>query len=111
MSNLKWEPVGNIDLSRRKAQEWAKIYKVELLDAPIDDRLWSEYEWAYNFLNSKYRPDLSVAENIEDFYEEFAEKEMRAIELRRDVFMGATLGEKEILNERYIETEWCRNRI
>lgn len=109
--NPNWEPVENIDFSRRNAQEWANIYKVELLEEPKDDRLWSEYEWAYNFLNMKYRPNIKDATKLEDFLEEFAEKEMRAMEIRRDLFMGASIGEKDILNERYIETEWCRNAL
>lgn len=109
--NDKWEPVEDIDFSRRTAHEWAKIYLVELLEESTDDRLWSEYEWAYNFLNMKYRPRIDDVEKLEEYLEKFAEKEMRAIELRRDIFMGASLGEKEILKERYIETEWVRKRL
>lgn len=109
--NEKWEIVEPIDLSRRKAQDWAKIYFVELLEEPIDDRLWSEYEWAYYFFNMNYRPDTKNFKNYDEGLEKFAEMEMRAFEIRRDVFLGASIGEREILNERYIETEWCRGRL
>lgn len=106
-----WEMIEDIDFSRRKAIDWAKIYKAELLEKPKDDRAWSEYEWAYNFLNMQYRPDIKNASKLDEFLEEFSEKEMRAMEIRRDVFMGASVGEKEILQERFIETEWCRNKL
>ncbi|AEO93690.1 gp432 [Bacillus phage G] len=107
--NPNWVPVDNVDFSKRKVKEWATIYKVKLLEEPDDDRLWSEYEWAYNFFDLKYQADLDNVEKLEEFFEEFSEREMRAMELRRDLFMGASIGEKEILKEKYIETEWVRN--
>lgn len=109
--NEKWEQVETIDLSRRKAQDWAKIYLVELLEEPSDDRLWSEYEWAYFFFNAKYKPDFKNFKNHEDDLEKFSEMELRAMEIRRDIFLGASIGEREILNERYVETEWIRYKI
>lgn len=111
MNQNTWESVEGIDFSRRKAKEWASIYKIELLEEPKDDRLWSEYEWAYNFLEMNYRPIINDIKKMDDILEEFGEKELRAIEIRRDIFMGASIGEKEILEERFIETEWIRNRL
>lgn len=103
--NDKWEIVENIDYSRRKPLDWAAIYKVKLLNEPLDnERLWSEFEWAYYFCRTDYS-------SLDGDFETLAEFEMRAIELNRDLYMGASIGEKEILKERYVETEWCRKRL
>jgi hypothetical protein len=104
----KWEPINNIDPMKRKPWEWAKIYNVKLI-SPSPEDLWSEYEWAYNLPNLKYVP-------IPDKYGEFDkanEMELRAIELRRDLFIGADLGERHVLEKekRYIETEWVRKNL
>lgn len=107
--NPKWEPVDNVDYSRRSPDEWAKIYGVELLDNLNDGRVWSEYEWGYHFVNSDYKP-LYIPGKEYDF-ERLSEMELRAIELRRDIFLGATREEKKMLNERYVDTEWCRRRL
>ncbi|MNB94873.1 hypothetical protein D3C81_944920 [compost metagenome] len=94
----------DIDFSRRKINEWSDIYGVKLVTPIQDDRLVSEFEWAYFLCSADYLP------NNKDF-ERFSEMENRAMELKRDVFMGASIGEKQILNSRYIETEWCRKRL
>lgn len=103
--NDKWEIVENVDLSRRKPHDWANIYKVKLLETPPDtDRSWSEFEWAYYFIDADYT-------SLDGDFERLAEIEMRAMELKRDLFMGASVGEKDILKSRYIETEWVRKRL
>jgi hypothetical protein len=102
--NPKWEFVENVDYARRTAHEWAKIYLVELLEEPIDNNMWSEFEWAYNLFTMRYRPDTIDMDA-------FSELEQRAMELRRDVFMGANLTEKNMLNEAYVETDWVRKRL
>jgi len=100
----KWEEVENIDLSRRKPEDWARIYKVNLLNSFNDDRLWSEFEWAYHFCNSDYT-------SMDGDFETLAEYEMRAMDIKRDLFLGATPDEKKILKDRYIETEYVRRKL
>lgn len=103
MSAEKWVPVPNPDVLKRRPNEWAKIYKIKLLDNNTST-LWSEYEWAYNF------PDLSYYPDTDDF-DRMSEMEMRAYELRRDIFLGADIGEKEVLKEKYMETHWVRTKM
>lgn len=107
--NAKWEPIENIDYSRRTASEWAKIYGIELISSINDGRVWSEYEWAYNVFNADYRP-LYISNQEYDF-EKLDQMELRIFEIRRDIFLGASVGEKELLKEKYHETEWCRRRL
>ncbi|MFW6007878.1 MAG: hypothetical protein ACOCP8_01325 [archaeon] len=109
----KWEPVEKVDQSRRKPKEWANIYHIELL-GNIPNSLWSEYEWAYHlFTDLQYYPlpDRNKKGVQLDSYEKSAQKELRAMELKRDIFMGADMGEKKVLKEKYIETQWVRNRL
>lgn len=111
MSSEKWEEVENIDISRRKAQDWARIYMIELIEEVPDDRLWSEYEWAYWIFNAKYRAKITNFKKYDEELEKFSDLEMRAFNIRRDLFLGASIGEKEILKEKYIETKWCRKKL
>lgn len=103
MNNERWLPVENPDPIKRKPDEWAKIYGIKLLE-PLGDHLWSEYEWAYYFIDLSYYPAS------QDF-DKITEMEMRAYELRRDLFLGADIGEKDILNDKYIETRWIKTKI
>ena len=104
----KWEPIDNVDPMKRKPLEWAKIYNIKLLNY-TSEPLWSEYEWAYNLINLRYVP-------IPDKYGEFDKSndmELRALELNRDLFMGADLGERHVLEKEkhFIETEWIRKKL
>ena len=105
--NNKWEPIQNPDITKRSPIEWANIYGLELLN-PING-YWNEYEWAYNFPNLDYVPKKS-SDGLYD-WDSISDKENRAQFLRRDLFLGADLGEKEILKEKYIETNWVRTNI
>ena len=69
---------------------------------------WNEYEWAYNFTKLSYKPILKDEDGFPD-WDKISEKEMRAQYLKRDLFLGADMGEKEILKQKYIETQWVRN--
>ena len=103
----KWNPISNVDYSKRTPSEWAKIYNMELI-GDVRKVLWSEYEWAYNVPNLKYYP----VPDKNGEYEKTAEMELKAIELRRDLFMGADMGERHLLETegKYIETDWIRKR-
>jgi hypothetical protein len=101
--NEKWEPVENLDHSRRTANDWANIYGI-CIDIPNDGRFWSEYEWAYYMCNADYLP------KTKDF-ERLSAMEMRALELRRDMFVAANINEREVLVEKYIETDWVRKKL
>lgn len=101
--NEKWEPIENPDILKRKPEEWAKIYNVKVLN-PLPNELWSEYEWAYHFQNFSYFP-------ANQDFERTAEMELRAIQLRRDLFLGADMGEREVLKEKYIETQWVKSKL
>lgn len=105
INNNKWVPIPNVDPLRRKPHEWAKIYHIKLHDKVKDD-IWSEYEWAYNLFKLKYT--LIPDKNGE--YDKANEMELRALELKRDLFMGADDGEKYVLEKQYIETEWIRSK-
>lgn len=102
--NEKWEPVDNLDYRRRKMEDWAKTYGVIVDIEEDEERLLSEYEWAHFMSNNDYRP-------CDKNFEKLAVMELRAMELNRDIFMGATLQEREILVSRYIETDWVRRRL
>lgn len=103
INNGTWHPVEDVDLHKRKPEEWAKIYGLKLLNNPSNN-LWSEYEWAYNFTELSYYP-------AHQDFDKISEMEMRAFELRRDLFVGADIGEKEVLKTKYIETQWCLNKL
>lgn len=106
-SKDKWQSIQNIDLMKRKPNEWAKIYNMQLIEN-IPDQLWNEYEWSFNLQNLKYW--LLPDKNGE--FDKAAEMEMRAQELRRDLFVNADPGERYVLeNKKYIETEWCRRKL
>ena len=109
----KWEPVENVDYSKRKPKEWAKIYNIHLLEEI--DGIWSEYEFAYMLSSLKYRPLADETNsNIEfDSYEKSALMELRALELRRDLFYGADPGELSILRDDklYVETHWVKRKL
>lgn len=104
--NEKWEPINNADLMRRKPLEWARIYNIKLLEPP-PDVLWNEYEWAYNMLafNYEFIPDK------EGDFDKAGLMELRAMELKRDLFIGADMGERYVLEKQYIETEWLRRKL
>lgn len=99
----KWEPVEKVDFAKRIPEEWAKIYGIKLLST-FNSQYWSEYEWAYNFPNLNYYPAS------QDF-DKISEMEMRAYELRRDLFLGADVGEREVLDTQYIETQWVIGKM
>ena len=102
----RWKSIENIDVNRHKPNEWAKLYHMKLIKNTIDD-LWNEYEWAYYlFKDLKYQP---LPDKNGD-YEKANSMEMRALEIRRDLFMNADEGEKYVLQTRYIETEWVRRK-
>jgi len=102
----KWQPIENIDVNRRKPEEWAKIYHMKLIKNTISD-LWNEYEWAY-YLSKDLKYQLLPDKNGD--YEKANNMEMRALEIKRDLFMSADEGEKYVLQSQYMETEWCRRR-
>jgi hypothetical protein len=103
--NERWEPVESLDYTRRVISDWEKIYGIVIKKDNFDDsRLFSEYEWAYCMCNMDYSP------NNKNF-EKLAVMELRAMELNRDIFMGATLQEREVLVNRYMETTWVRKRL
>lgn len=103
--NEKWEYLSDVDSTRRLPQDWAKIYYIKPLSQLPQDRLWSEYEWAYNFVNVQYIP-LNFNKT-----EKTSEMELRATLLRRDLFIGADESEKNILENQYIETLWAKRML
>ena len=106
MADIKWQPIENIDVNRRKPNEWAKIYRMKLIKNTLDD-LWTEYEWAY-YLMKDLQYVLLPDKNGD--YDKANNMELRAMEIKRDLFMGADEGEKYVLQRQYIETEWARRR-
>lgn len=110
MDNLKdkWEPVEKIDPKKRKPNEWAKIYSIKLI-GEYPNELWSEYEWSFYLPTLKYMP---IPDKNGEF-EYFSEMDLRSLEIRRDLFMGADIGERHVLtNEnKYIETNWVRHKM
>lgn len=101
-----WDPVTDPDITRRTPDEWAKIYGIKLLTQVPG--WWNEYEWAYNFTSLSYIPLLKDEDGFPN-WDQIAEKEMRAQYLKRDLFLGADMGEKELLKTKYVETQWLRN--
>lgn len=105
-NNEKWQALTDPDITKRTPDEWAKIYKVKLTSQISG--WWNEYEWAYNFQKLSYIPAQKDSEGFPD-WDSVCEKEMRAQYLNRDLFLGADMGEKEILKTKYIETQWIRD--
>ena len=44
-------------------------------------------------------------------FDSIADKEMRLSFIRRDLFYFADFGERDLLEKKYIETEWVRKNI
>lgn len=109
----KWVPVSTVDPMKRKPKEWANIYNIQLLE-PLDG-LWNEYEWAYNLSEIKYYPlpDKNAKGETLDTFDKASEMEFRALELKRDVYMSAGIGEKHLLEtkKKYVETDWVRHKL
>lgn len=101
----KWQPIQNPDLTKRTPQEWANIYGIKLTKEI--NGFFNEYQWAYYFTTLSYVPS-KIEDGLPD-WDSITDKEMRAQFLRRDIFLGADMGEKEVLKERYMETNWIRN--
>lgn len=105
-----WEPVQDVDITKRWPVEWAKIYGVELKE-PYDMKLMNEYEFAYNFVNNyDYIPIKKMTDGLPDF-DAIADKELRASLINRDIFKGADVGERALLKYNYVETQWYRDNF
>ena len=102
------DQITNPDFTKRTPNEWAKIYGIKLTENIVG--LWDEYEWAWNFPALSYLPEKKLSNGFYDF-DSITEKETRASFLRRDLFVNADIGEKNILKERYIQTAWVRMNI
>ena len=98
--------VVNIDQGRRTLTEWAKIYYIKFTE-DIDNVLCGEYEWAYNYYNFKFIPVL----DSNNEFESNAKMEMRAMEIKRDLFVNADMGEKMVLKEKYMDTEFVKSKL
>ena len=104
-NTAKWQPIQDTDMTKRTPEEWAKIYNIKLTEEATG--FWSEYEWAYNFDKLSYVP-IFEDDGVYD-WDKIANWELRAMNIRRDIFMGADMGEKDILKQKYIETQWLRD--
>ncbi len=105
-----WQPVQDVDITKRWPNEWAKIYGVQLIE-PYDMQLINEYEFAYNFVNKyNYIPIKKTNEGLPDF-DAITDKELRASFINRDIFKGADIGEKALLKYGYVETQWYRDHF
>lgn len=104
----KWQPIQNPDTTKRTPEEWSKIYGIKLQEKTTG--WYNEYEWAYNFLKLKYIPSKLTEDNLPD-WDSITSQEMRAQFLNRDLYLGADLGEKEVLKNQYIETNWIRKHM
>jgi hypothetical protein len=104
----KWEVVSNVDPMRRKPLEWARIYLMELITSP-PEVLMNEYEWAYSLMSGLFKYNLLPDKNGD--FDKSGLMELRAMELKRDLFMGADMGERYVLQKQYIETEWLRRKM
>lgn len=99
----------NIDMSKRTPEEWANIYHIRLYSA-FPRVLWTEFEWCYNMINMDYQ---YISEKVEGELssEKAEEMELRAMEIKNLIFQLAEPAEKNILKDRYIETEWIKKRL
>ena len=113
---IQYDPlVPDVDKFSRRYTEWAKIYHFQLIER--NDDVCSEYEWAWNVVHSlKYRflPDMHNHKYDYDTYDQAAEKELRAINMVRDMLMMADPGEKLLLTEEnalFRETTWVKKML
>ena len=110
-SNLDNRPLMVIDPDpeKRKPLEWAKIYFIKLVGAQkIQNKLMGEYEFAWDYINLlNYLP----LKDDNGEFETYSNFELRAQGLHADMFINATLGEKEALRTKYIDTSFVRRQL
>ena len=110
-SNLDGRPLMVIDpdTEKRKPLEWAKIYYIKLVGQQnVRNKLMCEYEFAWHYINSLNFLPLKDDQND---YETYSNFELRAQGLNADMFINATLGEKEILRYKYTDTSFVRRQL
>lgn len=95
----------NIDMAKRLPQEWANIYNLKI-HSFMQNTLWTEFEWAYNLPNLDYE---YISKNYNS--EKAEEMELRAFEIKNLIFQTADAAEKSILKDKYIETEFIKNKL
>ena len=102
--------VTDIDTTKRKPLEWASIYYIKLVgQQKIPNKLMNEYEFAWHYINNalSFVPVLDVG----DEFTNFTRLNLRAMELTTDLYVNASLGEKEELRKKYIDTSFVRQQL
>jgi len=99
--------ITDVDLTKRKENEWEDIYHVKITDGEIDVGDMNEFEFAYKLTKSKYYLQPAKQSKNKDLDYDVAEQmEMRAMKIVRDIFSNADRIEKEQLEQRYIATKY-----
>ena len=107
----KCEPIMDVDITKRFPDEWARINGIQIRNLPAEaNYLMNEYEFAWYLPNFNYFPMKKDKDGMYDF-DSIADKEMRLSFIRRDLFYFADFGERDLLEKKYIETEWVRKNI
>ena len=107
----KCEPIIDVDITKRFPDEWARINGIQIRNLPAEaNYLMNEYEFAWYLPNFNYFPMKKDKDGMYDF-DSIADKEMRLSFIRRDLFYFADFGERDLLEKKYIETEWVRKNI
>lgn len=104
--------VNNPDVTTRKPLEWAKIYYIKLIGKQhVPNKLMNEYEFAWHYVNNALS-FIPIADNIQqDTFDKNNEFNLRANGLVADVYVNASLAERNSLREKYIDTSFIRKQL
>ena len=104
--------ITNPDITKRKPLEWAQLYHIKLMGKQkVPNKLMNEYEFAWHYINNalSFVPIANDAHG--DTYDNFNESNLRANELVADIYVNATLAERNTLREKYIDTSFIRKQL
>lgn len=93
----------DIDTTKRKEEDWEKIYHIKITDGIIESSPIDEFEFAFYLQRKKYYllPDKN------NNFEKATEMENRAMKIYRDIYSTADRHEKILLKSgEFIKTQY-----
>ena len=111
-TNLDGRPlmVDNPDIEKRKPKEWAAKYFIKLVGRQhVPNKLMNEYEFAWHYVNNALS-FIPISDGINE-YDTTSNFNLRANGLVADMYINATLGERNELRKKYIDTSFIRRQL
>lgn len=100
------------DITKRKPLEWARIYYIKLIGRQkVPNKLMNEYEFAWHYINNALSFIPIADDNSGETYDKMNELNLRANELTADLYVNATLAERNELRKKYIDTNFIRKQL